>query len=95
MCDTNSVILYLLGTPFVAAAFLYWYSSMHDAKNSITLDLLATLIMDVAFTFNELVTCDKELHCNFACLLYSKLINSHPNAHIINIVGNKVPQNVS
>jgi hypothetical protein len=68
---------------------------MHDAKNSITLDLLATLIMDVAFTFNELVTCDKELHCNFACLLYSKLINSHPNAHIINIVGNKVPQNVS
>jgi hypothetical protein len=95
MCDTNSVILYLLGTPFVAAAFLYRYSSVHDAKNSIALDLLATLIMDVAFTSNELVTCDKELHCNFACLLYSKLINRYPNAHIINIVGNKVPQNMS
>ena len=34
---------------------------------------------------NERISRDKGLHCNFACLLYSKLINHLPKEHAIDI----------
>jgi len=39
---------------------------------------------------NELISRDKGLHCNFACLLYSKLINKLPESRIVKIVSSAV-----
>ena len=39
---------------------------------------------------NELISRDKGLHCNFACLLYSKLLNRLPETHVIEIVDSAV-----
>ena len=39
---------------------------------------------------NELISRDKGLHCDFACLLYSKLINRLPTARVINIISSAV-----
>jgi hypothetical protein len=35
---------------------------------------------------NELISRDKELHCDFACLLYSKLVNRLPESRIVEII---------
>jgi len=35
---------------------------------------------------NELISRDKGLHCNFACLLYSKLVNRLPESRIVEII---------
>ncbi len=39
---------------------------------------------------NELISRDKGLHCDFACLLYSKLINRFPESRIVDIVSSAV-----
>ena len=39
---------------------------------------------------NELISRDEGMHCDFACLLYSKLINKLPQEQIYNIIGNAV-----
>jgi ribonucleotide reductase beta subunit family protein with ferritin-like domain len=39
---------------------------------------------------NELISSDEGLHCDFACLLYSKLVNKVPSARIIEIICNAV-----
>jgi ribonucleoside-diphosphate reductase subunit M2 len=39
---------------------------------------------------NELISRDEGLHCNFACLLYSKLINKLPESRIVKIVSSAV-----
>jgi len=39
---------------------------------------------------NELISRDEGLHCDFACLLYSKLINKLPESCIIEIVSSAV-----
>ena len=39
---------------------------------------------------NELISCDKGLHCNFALLLYSKLLNRLPEARVIEIINSVV-----
>jgi ribonucleoside-diphosphate reductase subunit M2 len=39
---------------------------------------------------NKLISCDKGLHCNFACLLYSKLLNRLPESWIVEIVNSAV-----
>jgi ribonucleoside-diphosphate reductase subunit M2 len=39
---------------------------------------------------NELISRDKGLHCNFACLLYSKLLNRLPEARVIEIINSAV-----
>ncbi len=39
---------------------------------------------------NELINRDKGLHCNFACLLYSKLLNRLPESWIVEIVRSAV-----
>jgi ribonucleotide reductase beta subunit family protein with ferritin-like domain len=39
---------------------------------------------------NELISCDEGLHCDFVCLLYSKLINKLPQSRIIVIVSSAV-----
>ena len=39
---------------------------------------------------NELISRDKGLHCNFACLLYSKLINQLPESRIVEIISSAV-----
>jgi ribonucleoside-diphosphate reductase subunit M2 len=39
---------------------------------------------------NKLMSCDEGLHCNFTCLLYSRLINCLPEAHVINIISSAV-----
>jgi ribonucleoside-diphosphate reductase subunit M2 len=39
---------------------------------------------------NELISQDKGLHCNFACLLYSKLVNRLPELQIVEIVSSAV-----
>jgi ribonucleoside-diphosphate reductase subunit M2 len=39
---------------------------------------------------NELISQDKELHCDFACLLYSKLINRPPESQIVEIISSAV-----
>jgi ribonucleoside-diphosphate reductase subunit M2 len=39
---------------------------------------------------NELISRDEGLHCNFACLLYSKLINKLPESCIVEIVSSAV-----
>jgi len=35
---------------------------------------------------NKLISRDEGMHCSFACLLYSKLINKLPTAHITEII---------
>jgi ribonucleoside-diphosphate reductase subunit M2 len=39
---------------------------------------------------NELISRDEGLHCNFACLLYSKIINPLPKSRIIDIISSAV-----
>jgi ribonucleoside-diphosphate reductase subunit M2 len=39
---------------------------------------------------NTLISCDKGLHCNFACLLYSKLINRLTETHIVENISSAV-----
>lgn len=39
---------------------------------------------------NELISRDEGLHCDFACLLYSKMINRLPESRIVEIVTNAV-----
>ncbi len=38
----------------------------------------------------KLISRDEGLHCNFACLLYSKLINRLPKARIVKIISSAV-----
>mmetsp|Transcript_19705 Transcript_19705/g.46615 ORF Transcript_19705/g.46615 Transcript_19705/m.46615 type:complete len:440 (-) Transcript_19705:285-1604(-) len=47
------------------------------------------LMPGLAFS-NELISRDEGLHCDFACLLYRKLINQLPKARITEIVTNAV-----
>ena len=39
---------------------------------------------------NELISRDEGLHCDFACLLYLKLINKLPESRIVEIVSSAV-----
>jgi ribonucleoside-diphosphate reductase subunit M2 len=39
---------------------------------------------------NELISRDKGLHCDFACLLYSKLVNRLPESRIVKIISSAV-----
>lgn len=39
---------------------------------------------------NELISRDEGLHCNFACLLYSKLLNQLPQSRVYEIVNDAV-----
>jgi ribonucleotide reductase beta subunit family protein with ferritin-like domain len=39
---------------------------------------------------NGLISCNKGLHCNFACLLYSKLVNRPPELRIVDIISSTV-----
>mgnify|MGYP006168211391 CR=1 FL=1 len=39
---------------------------------------------------NELISRDEGLHCDFACLLYSKLINRLPESRIVEIISSAV-----
>ena len=39
---------------------------------------------------NKLISRDKGLHCDFACLLYSKLVNRLPDHRIVEIISNTV-----
>ena len=39
---------------------------------------------------NELISRDKGMHCNFACLLYSKMVNRLPEERIVEIITNVV-----
>ena len=39
---------------------------------------------------NELISRDKGMHCNFACLLYSKMVNRLPKGRIVEIITNAV-----
>merc|ERR1712226_1366628 len=39
---------------------------------------------------NELISRDEGLHCDFACLLYSKLVNKLPHTRIIEIITDAV-----
>jgi ribonucleotide reductase beta subunit family protein with ferritin-like domain len=45
------------------------------------------LIPGLSFS-NGLISCNKGLHCNFACPLYSKLIIRLPKARVIDIISN-------
>jgi ribonucleotide reductase beta subunit family protein with ferritin-like domain len=47
------------------------------------------LIPGLSFS-NELISHDKGLHCNFACLIYSKLTNRLPESCIVEIISNAV-----
>jgi ribonucleoside-diphosphate reductase subunit M2 len=39
---------------------------------------------------NELISRDEGLHCDFACLLYSKLLNRLPEARVVEIINSAV-----
>jgi ribonucleoside-diphosphate reductase subunit M2 len=39
---------------------------------------------------NELISRDEGLHCDFVCLLYSKLINRLPESRIVEIISSAV-----
>ncbi len=39
---------------------------------------------------NELISHNEGLHCNFACLMYSKLVNRLPESRIVEIVSSEV-----
>ena len=47
------------------------------------------LMPGLAFS-NELISRDEGLHCDFACLLYSKIVNKLPEKRILEIVTNAV-----
>jgi ribonucleoside-diphosphate reductase subunit M2 len=47
------------------------------------------LMPELCFS-NELISRDEGLHCDFACLLYSKLINKLPESRIVEIVSSAV-----
>jgi len=47
------------------------------------------LMPGLAFS-NELISRDEGMHCDFACLLYSKLINQLPQERVYEIIGNAV-----
>ena len=47
------------------------------------------LMPGLAFS-NELISRDEGMHCDFACLLYNKLVNQLPQARIYEIIGNAV-----
>ena len=54
--------------------------------------LLRKHVADMSATFlAKLISRNKGLHCNFACLLYSsKLINRLPKERVIKIISSKV-----
>jgi ribonucleoside-diphosphate reductase subunit M2 len=39
---------------------------------------------------NELISQDEGFHCDFACLLYSKLVNRPPESQIVEIISSAV-----
>ena len=39
---------------------------------------------------NELISRDEGMHCDFACLLYSKMVNKLPESRIVEIITNAV-----
>ncbi len=39
---------------------------------------------------NELISRDEGLHCDFACLLYSKLVNKLPESRIVEIISSAI-----
>jgi hypothetical protein len=39
---------------------------------------------------NELISWEEGLHCDFACLLYSKLVNQLPELRIVEIIKSAV-----
>ena len=39
---------------------------------------------------NELISRDEGMHCDFACLLYSKMVNRLPEGRIVEIITNAV-----
>jgi ribonucleoside-diphosphate reductase subunit M2 len=39
---------------------------------------------------NKLISWDEKLHCDFACLLYSKLVNWLPESRIVEIISSAV-----
>jgi ribonucleoside-diphosphate reductase subunit M2 len=39
---------------------------------------------------NELISRNEGLHCDCACLLYSKVVNRHPESHIVDIISSAV-----
>ena len=39
---------------------------------------------------NDLISHNEGMHCDFACLLYSKLINKLPESRIIKIISSAV-----
>ena len=47
------------------------------------------LMPGLAFS-NELISRDEGMHCDFACLIYSKLVNKLPQERIFEIIGNAV-----
>merc|ERR1711871_412757 len=47
------------------------------------------LMPGLAFS-NELISRDEGMHCDFACLLYSKLLNKLPQTRVYEIIGNAV-----
>jgi len=47
------------------------------------------LIPGLCFS-NELISRDEGLHCDFACLLYSKLVNQLPESRIVEIISSAV-----
>jgi ribonucleoside-diphosphate reductase subunit M2 len=47
------------------------------------------LMPGLAFS-NELISRDEGLHCDFACLIYSKLVNKLPESRIVEIITNAV-----
>ena len=47
------------------------------------------LMPGLAFS-NELISRDEGMHCDFACLLYNKLVNQLPQERIYEIIGNSV-----
>ena len=47
-------------------------------------------LMPVLCFSNEMISRDEGLHCDFACLLYSKLINKLPESRIVEIVSSAV-----
>jgi len=47
-------------------------------------------LMPVLSFINELISRDEGLHCNFACLLYSKLLNRLPEARVIEVINSAV-----
>jgi ribonucleotide reductase beta subunit family protein with ferritin-like domain len=39
---------------------------------------------------NELISRDEGMHCDFACLIYSKLVNKIPHSRVVEIVASAV-----